>query len=282
MKILVPANSVSTFPVTGEYLFIESATSEVEVTWQTDNGAVTGRLQQGATIHMMYTSLSFNGLGVAQEIEIRAGFGQYTPPITAVTSTIIDQIKKPIAVSSIEQALKLDTVTTPLNVASIAEPVAVASIAEPVAVSAIAEPVAVAAIAEPVAVAAIAEPVAVASIAEPVVVAGVASVVEVEAVSPVEVVDQTGTAFKSNDYVVLAGSFIDVPARDRSQIIFQSVGENETRCRVSDTDAQAPEGMWLIGGGSLFGESPILRTKAALRVWNTSSSDAVITVNEVY
>ncbi|WP_417551814.1 hypothetical protein [Marinomonas fungiae] len=264
MKLNITNSAVTDLPTNGEWVFIQSAVGDIDVTFVTETANRTITIGQGEMIKMSFKGLQFQARGTNQEIQFRLGFGEYTPNITAVTSTIIDQIKQPVEISGISSALSVQR------------------IADPVAVSAIADPVAVSAIADPVAVSAIADPVAVSAIAEPVVVAGVASVVEVETVAPVEMIDNVGAAFKSNDYLVSAGSYVDIPERDRSQIMFQNVGENETRCRVSNADAQTPSGMWLIGGGSLFGESPILRTKAALRVWNTSTSDAVITVNEVY
>ena len=262
MKILVPANSASSYPVSGDYLFISSAVGNVEVTWQTEDGPVTGQMGQGETIQMRYTSLSFSGLGNAQEIDIRADYGQYTPPLSAITSTVIDQIRNSVRISSIESAVNVEKINQPVSVSKIDTAVAVSGINTAVAVSQIDKAVAVS------------------GIESSVLVSGIESVVSVE--GEVSVEGLNSAAFRSNDYLVPAGGSVDVPAYDRNQILFQSVGENLTRCRISNTDASEPSGLWLIGGGDLFGESPVLRTEAALRIWNTSDVDAVITVNEVY
>lgn len=262
MKISVPANSASSYPVSGDYLFISSAVGNVEVTWQTENGPVTGQMGQGETIQMRYTSLSFSGLGNAQEIDIRAGYGQYTPPLSAITSTVIDQIRNSVRISSIESAVGVEKINQPVSVSQIDTAVAVSGINTPVAVSKINAAVAVS------------------GIESPLLVSGIESTVDVT--GEVGVDGLNGAAFRSNDYLIPVGGYVNIPANDRNQIIFQSLGENLTRCRISNTDATEAGGLWLIGGGDLFGESPILRTKAALRVWNISENEAVITVNEVY
>ncbi|MFT2112174.1 hypothetical protein [Marinomonas sp. 2405UD68-3] len=265
MKLNISNSSVTDLPNSGEWLFIQSALGDIDVTFVHDSKSRTITIGQGEMIEMPYTGLQFQARGSTQEIQFRIGWGKYTPNITAVTSTIIDQIKKPIEISG---------VNSELNVKSIADSVTVKEISEAVEVSKINDAVTVKEISEAVEVSKINDAVTVKEISE---------AVEVSKITEnVKTVEQIRESFVSTDYPVLANSFIDVPARDRSQIMFQNMGENETRCRVSDADALAASGLWLIGGGSLFGESPILRTKSAFRIWNTSDVESMITVNEVF
>ncbi|WP_067101828.1 hypothetical protein [Marinomonas atlantica] len=256
----------------GEWLFIRSAVGDMDVTfYSADGGPIkTVTLGQGEKLELSFSRIQIQSRSGDQLIDIRIGWGKYTPNMTAITSTLIQSIVQPVRISGIDSAI------------AIANPVTVSSITDPVVVSSITDPVVIQSISDPVVIESVTNPVTVSSITAPVVVAGIASTVDVEVVTPVEVVDMTGTAFLSTDYTIPANDYIDIPARDRSQIIFQNMSESTTKCRVSDTAETEAVGMWVIGGGSLFGESPILRTKSALRIWNTSSSDAVVTVTEVY
>ncbi len=274
MKLNITNSAVTDLPTGGEWIFIQSAVGDIDVTFVGDSISRTITIGQGEMIEMPYTGLQFQARGGDQEIEFRIGWGKYTPNITAVTSTLIESIKDPVQVSSINSAVAVSGITNEVAVSGITNEVAVSGITNEVAVSGIANEVAVSGITNEVAVSGITNEVAVSGITNEVAVSGITNAVKVT--------DTTGDSFISTDYTVPAESYIDIPTRDRAQVFFQSLGKNLTRCRVSDTTAIEASGLWLVGGGEMFGESPILRTKAALRIWNTSDSDAVITVNEVY
>ncbi|WP_067096776.1 DUF3060 domain-containing protein [Marinomonas atlantica] len=274
MKLQVTESAVSDLTARGEYVFVERAVGSLYVTFVKDGQSKTTEISQGEQLRGSFDSIQFQAKETSQEIEFRIGWGEFTPNITAVTSTQIAGINDAVTVQKIIEQVTVSGIASEVAVSGITNEVAVSGITNEVAVSGITNEVAVSGITNEVAVSGITNEVAVSGITNEVAVSGITNAVTVT--------DNTGDSFVSTDYTVLANDYIDIPARDRSQIVFQNMSESTTKCRVSDTAETEAVGMWVIGGGSLFGESPILRTKSALRIWNTSSVDAVVTVTEVY
>lgn len=98
--------------------------------------------------------------------------------------------------------------------------------------------------------------------------------------STVEVAGQRAASVSGSEITVTAGQSVTIAANvNRSRIILQNDSDQLTKCRVSHGSAVAATGLRLIGGEGMLGEQ-ILQTTAALKIWNTSATDAVISVFE--
>ena len=96
----------------------------------------------------------------------------------------------------------------------------------------------------------------------------------------VEVIGNRSASVVGSEITIPASGSASIAARtNRSRIILQNDSEVLTKCRVTEAGAVAATGLRLIGGDGMLGEQ-ILQTTAELKVWNTSASEAVISIFE--
>jgi len=98
--------------------------------------------------------------------------------------------------------------------------------------------------------------------------------------STIEVKGQRSASVAGSEITITAGSSAVIPENtSRSRLILQNDSVAVTKCRVTDSAAVAPSGLFLIGGDGMIA-TEILKTTAALKIWNTSTTDAVIALFE--
>ena len=96
----------------------------------------------------------------------------------------------------------------------------------------------------------------------------------------VEVIGNRSASVASSEITIPASGSASIAARtNRSRIILQNDSVTLTKCRVTEAGAVAATGLRLIGGDGMLGEQ-ILQTTAELKVWNTSDTEATVSIFE--
>lgn len=96
----------------------------------------------------------------------------------------------------------------------------------------------------------------------------------------VEVIGNRSASVIGSEITIPASGSASIAARtNRSRIILQNDSEVLTKCRVTEAGAVAATGLRLIGGDGMLGEQ-ILQTTAELKVWNTSDTEATVSIFE--
>lgn len=232
MKIQALAGYFVPLPGKGEYLHIKDAVGDVTIKF---SDRISFKMSAGETVHLPFEGLEFK-VSANQEIDVRTGFGQFQPSISAVTATKLDSIRDPVSVTgSVSMTGTADVSGSSVDVSG-----------STVAVSGTAD------------------------------VSG--SVVTMG--GPVEVKGNRSASAVGSEITITAGSSVVIPENaNRSRLILQNDSEVVTKCRVTDSAALAPSGLFLIGGDGMMA-TEILQTTAALKIWNTSTTDAVIALFE--
>ena len=107
MKIDISNQYLTQLPVSGEYVFVRGAVGDIDVTFTVGGVNQTVVMCQGETIHMAFTALAFQAHGSDQKIDIRTGYGRYTPPMSSITAANIESIKQPVEVTGINAPVSI-------------------------------------------------------------------------------------------------------------------------------------------------------------------------------
>lgn len=247
MKINIFNSYKTPVPASGEYIFIRNATGDVDVTFRLSDREQTVTMGQGETLHISYDSVEFQARGADQEIDFRMGFGRYTPPMSAITSSIIEQIQRPVDVTGSSVAVSGTADVSGSTVDASGSTVIVSGTAD-VSGS---------------------------------VVDASGSVVSVDNLPAVQTVSDQDQQIVFADHTITAGNYVDIAARPGRQVLgIQVTGVDKTTCRISSTAAATAEGLCLIGGGDFVGWLE-LKTAAAVRVW-APDHDVDVSVMEAF
>ncbi|MBB1485920.1 hypothetical protein [Oceanospirillum sediminis] len=236
MRVNIYSDFFTPVPVKGQYLHIKIASGDVEVRFSDQTRL---KLSAGETIEIAFDGLEFKSGDSDQEIEIRTGWGKFQPAITAITSTAIERINRPVDVTGSTVAItgQADVTGSKVDVSGSA-----VTVSGSVDVS--------------------------------------GSTLNANVNGAVEVVGSRSASVIGAEITIPPSGSASIAARNnRSRIILQNDSEALTKCRVTEADAVSPYGLRLIGGDGMMGEQ-ILRTTAALKIWNTSETVAVISIFE--
>ncbi|WP_028302984.1 hypothetical protein [Oceanospirillum maris] len=246
MKINIFSSHKTPVPASGEYIFIRNATGDVDVTFRLPGREQTVTMGQGETLHIAFESLEFQARGADQEIDVRMGFGRYTPPMSAITSSIIEQIQRPVDVTGSSVAVS-STVDVTGSAVEVSGTVDVTGSAVEVSGT----------------------------------VDVTSSVVSIDNLPAVQTVSDRDQQIVFADHTITAGSYVDIAARPGRQVIgIQVTGTDKTTCRISNPSAATAAGVRLIGGGDFVGWLE-LQTAAAVRVWSPDH-DVDLSVMEAF